>query len=184
MAALTGLSRMKSDGREAASDVPFRGHRMSSVCSTQYLSWQADVIDGLVQLLKAELPHGRFTVADAATQLHTSVRTLQRRLSTSGLTFTELLDEIRRSAAIELVLAGALTGARIAHMLGYSDQAHFTRAFRRWTGASPRQYVAGRPSLALNGKHTRGQSFSIRCARDVSGSVIKFSKSVPFARSR
>jgi AraC-like DNA-binding protein len=120
---------------------------MSSVCSTPYNSWQADVIYGLMQLLKAELPYGPFTVADAAAQFHTSVRTLQRRLSAAGLTFTDLVDEIRRAAAIELVLAGALTGAQIAHMLGYSDQAHFIRAFKRWTGASPRQYFAGGASL-------------------------------------
>jgi AraC-like DNA-binding protein len=108
---------------------------------------QADVIDRLVRLLEAEVPHSPATIAYAAAQIHTSIRTLQRRLSATGLTFTGLLDEIRRSAAIELVLAGALTGTQIAHTLGYSDQAHFTRAFKRWTGVSPRQYVAGRPSL-------------------------------------
>jgi len=138
---------MKSDATEAVSDVPLWGHRTGSVRSTQYLLWQFDILDRLVQLLKAELPHGCLTVADAAAKLHTSVRPLQRRLSAAGLTFTDLVDEIRRSAAIELVQAGTLTRLQIALMLGYSEQAHFTRAFRRWTGASPRQYVAGRPGL-------------------------------------
>jgi len=151
---------MKSDATEAVSDVPLWGHRTGSVRSTQYLLWQFDILDRLVPLLKAELPHGHVTVAYAATHLRTSVRTLQRRLSASGLTFTKLVDEIRRSAAIELVLAGALTGAQIAHMLGYSDQAHFTRAFRRWTGASPRQYVAGRPSLRPLADGTKWQAYA------------------------
>ncbi|WP_083241575.1 helix-turn-helix transcriptional regulator [Methyloceanibacter stevinii] len=147
MAALTGLCKTNSDATDAASDALGRADAPPSVPSTQNLPRQADVIDRLVQLLKVELPYGPVAIAYAAAQLHTSVRTLQRRLAATGLRFTDLVDEIRRSAAVELVLADALTGAQIAHMLGYSDQSHFTRAFKRWTGTSPRQYVARRPSL-------------------------------------
>jgi AraC-like DNA-binding protein len=41
----------------------------------------------------------------------------------------------------------------IAFLLGYSDAAHFTRAFRRWTGSSPRDFagLASRRRLARNG---------------------------------
>jgi AraC-like DNA-binding protein len=99
----------------------------------------------LLELLKELLPHGRVTIACVAAQLHISVRTLQRRLRDWDLSFKGLVDDIRRSAAIQLVLAGERTATEIGFMLGYSDQAHFTRAFKRWTGMPPRQYATHRP---------------------------------------
>ena len=106
---------------------------------------QANAPNLLEELLKEVLPHGRVSIACVAAQLRISVRTLQRRLSDCGLSFKGLVENIRRSAAIRLVLAGEHTATEIALMLGYSDQAHFTRAFKRWTGMSPRQYATYRP---------------------------------------
>jgi len=51
-------------------------------------------------------------------------------------------DDTRRAEAIRMLLTGDGTAMKIAFMLGYSDQAHFTRAFRRWTGMAPREYRA------------------------------------------
>ena len=69
-----------------------------------------------------------------------SSRTLQRRLAQQGYSFEQLL----RSARLDLAAAQLRqTDARILDIaldLGYSDHAHFTRAFRRWTGLSPLQY--------------------------------------------
>jgi AraC-like DNA-binding protein len=95
-------------------------------------------------MLKEVLPHGRVTVASVAAQLRMSVRTLQRRLRDHGLSFNGLVDDIRRSAAT-LVLAGEHTATEIAFVVGYSDQAHFTRAFKRWTGMLARRYATYPP---------------------------------------
>lgn len=77
--------------------------------------------------------------ADIARRLHTSVRTLKRRLAAEGTSYSALLDEARRERAL-LLLRGALTAEEVADRLGYSDAANFTRAFRRWTGTTPRSF--------------------------------------------
>jgi AraC-like DNA-binding protein len=63
-----------------------------------------------------------------------------------GVTFEELVDEYRRDRAFRLLMRADHSILEIAYTLGYSDPAHFTRAFKRWTGASPRSY---RNALAL-----------------------------------
>lgn len=69
-----------------------------------------------------------------------SPRTLQRRLKSCGVEFETLRDETRRSEALQLIASGKYTATEIAYMVGYSDQAHFTRAFKRWTGTTPSFY--------------------------------------------
>lgn len=73
-------------------------------------------------------------------QVGLSTRTLQRRLHYCGVDFDALRDETRRSQALQLIATGRYTATEIAYMVGYSDQAHFTRAFKRWTGSAPSRY--------------------------------------------
>jgi AraC-like DNA-binding protein len=72
-----------------------------------------------------------------AERLATSVRTLQRRLHASGVTYAGVLQEERCAAARRMLKDRAQAIADVARTLGYSDPAHFTRAFQRWTGSSP-----------------------------------------------
>jgi AraC-like DNA-binding protein len=69
-----------------------------------------------------------------------SVRTLQRRLGEEGLTYTRLVEKIRFEQAVLWLQEPQLKLIDIAVELGYSDPAHFTRAFKRWTGLSPRDF--------------------------------------------
>lgn len=66
-----------------------------------------------------------------------SVRTLQRRLTDNGLKFHDLLDQTKFDYAKEMLLTDQTPLTEIAITLGYSDAAHFTRAFQRWSGVSP-----------------------------------------------
>jgi AraC-like DNA-binding protein len=89
-------------------------------------------------------PEGGYrSLEEIAQQNHTSARTLGRKLRAQGTSYSELLDQARQSAALEL-LRTDLGIEAIAARLGYSDAANFTRAFRRWTGRSPRAHRAGR----------------------------------------
>ena len=101
------------------------------------------------RLIRELLPTGHPTIDRAAQRLGTPVRTLQRRLHHAGLSYSELLDEVRCDAACRLLTNPRARVADIARALGFSDPSNFSRAFVRWTGISPREYrhrqAGGRP---------------------------------------
>ena len=72
--------------------------------------------------------------------METSVRTLQRRLHAAGLTYSQVVQQARLAAAQQMLIDTSAAIGEIARTLGYSDPAHFTRAFRRWTGSTPRDF--------------------------------------------
>lgn len=74
-----------------------------------------------------------------ARELAMSPRTLKRRLADEGASYSALLEERRKLQSFEL-LRSDLSVDQVAEQLGYSDAANFTRAFRRWTGKTPRQF--------------------------------------------
>jgi len=92
---------------------------------------------------------GYRTLAELARELHTSPRTLKRKLKVQGTSYSELLEGARRAEATRLLSSG-LSIEQIAGRLGYSDAANFTRAFRRWTGTTPAA------SRSAPGHRTRG----------------------------
>ena len=107
------------------------------------------------QALASLLPLGPPQVAALARAAGTSVRSLQRRLASAQLSFGQLLDETRRDAAVRMLREPGAKIIEISGELGYSDSANFTRAFRRWTGVSPRAFrrsVVGR-ELAHQVRH-------------------------------
>jgi AraC-like DNA-binding protein len=69
-----------------------------------------------------------------------SVRTLQRQLAEAGITHEALVGRARFATAAAVLEETDLKILEIALDLGYSDHAHFTRAFRRWAGCSPQEY--------------------------------------------
>lgn len=75
-----------------------------------------------------------------ASDLTVSPRTLRRQLESAGTSYGAVLDRLRRSRALELIDDPVRSIESIAVELGYSDAANFTRAFRRWTGASPTEH--------------------------------------------
>jgi AraC-like DNA-binding protein len=71
-------------------------------------------------------------------RLNTPRRTLQRELARRGTSHSALLDEARRTRGLELLESGGLTVAEVSEHLGFSEPSSFFRAFRRWTGQSPK----------------------------------------------
>jgi AraC-like DNA-binding protein len=65
-------------------------------------------------------------------------RTLQRRLAEEGASYTRLVAQARLELAVRLLGNPRLKLIDVAFELGYSDPAHFSRAFHRWTGDPPR----------------------------------------------
>ena len=86
------------------------------------------------------LPSGQPTQGQVAEALHMSVRNLQRRLQAEGTGFKQLLDETRRELAVQYVRQAYRPLGEITYLLGFSEPSNFTRAFRRWTGATPMEF--------------------------------------------
>lgn len=70
-----------------------------------------------------------------------SVRTLQRRLKSEGVSFSDLVDQVRMRIAKDRLQNKRQSITNLAFDLGYSDVATFSRAFRRLQGKSPRTYM-------------------------------------------
>ena len=92
------------------------------------------------KLLMAMLPTGNANQEQVSKRLHMSRSTLHRRLREENTNYKELLDSTRRALAIEYVRDNQYALGYIAFQLGFSDQSNFSRAFRRWTGKSPKAY--------------------------------------------
>ena len=72
-----------------------------------------------------------------ASKLHTTPRTLQRKLAAEGTSYKELLEEVRLNLAIEFLHNSKLTMEDIASRLGYQETSSFSHAFKSWTGKPP-----------------------------------------------
>lgn len=75
-----------------------------------------------------------------ATALKMSDHTFQRRLTSEGTSFTDLVDDTRRELAQHHLGDQRMTFSEIAYLLGYADQSTFFRATQRWFGESPGEY--------------------------------------------
>lgn len=83
------------------------------------------------------LPRGRAQVDVVSRRLGISRRTLQRRITAAGTTWTELLTATRLRLAENLLRDPELTVDEVSVLVGYAEASAFHRAFRRWTGLSP-----------------------------------------------
>jgi AraC-like DNA-binding protein len=85
------------------------------------------------------LPHGKARAGEIARRLGVSRRTFARRLSSEGLTFSEVLERLRSDLAERYLADGDLSISQIAWLLGYQEVSALTHAFKRWTGKTPRE---------------------------------------------
>jgi len=88
------------------------------------------------------LPSGKADQELVSSRLNRSTSTLQRQLQGEGMSYREVLESTQRNLAETYLRDKKHTHAQIAYLLGFSEQSNFSRAFRRWTSMSPRQYQA------------------------------------------
>jgi len=99
-------------------------------------------------LLMPVLHKGEASMDGVAAQLGVSRQTLFRRLKEEGATFDKVLDELRCRMALDYLGAKKVSVNETAYLVGFSEPAAFSRAFKRWTGVSPRD-ARGRPALSV-----------------------------------
>jgi AraC-like DNA-binding protein len=85
------------------------------------------------------LPHGNAHATEIAPRCGLSQRTFVRRLASESVTFSEVLNGLRRELATQYLADLGLSISQIAWLLGYREVSAFTNAFKRWTGKTPRE---------------------------------------------
>jgi AraC-like DNA-binding protein len=83
------------------------------------------------------LPHGQADRETVARGLAVSVRTLTRRLAAEKTSFKEVVDQLRRSLALQYLHEPGFTLPQVGWLLGYEGATSFNHAFKRWNGCSP-----------------------------------------------
>lgn len=106
------------------------------------LGQQGDFSDSVRSTIAGRLCHGSFTAADIANTHNVSIRTFHRKLKELGQTYQQILDDVRKEMAISYLQDSSCSPQSVSYLIGYADERAFQRAFKRWTGYSPRQYLA------------------------------------------
>ena len=89
--------------------------------------------------LRRQLPTGKSAIEPVASALGVSARSLSRKFAAEGTTFSAVVDDLRRTLALQYLAEPNLSISQVAYMVGYEEPRTFSNAFRRWTGASPSQ---------------------------------------------
>jgi AraC-like DNA-binding protein len=107
---------------------------------------------GRVEALLAPILHGgEARMTAIAGRMGISRPTLFRRLKAEGTNFEAVRDGLRRRLATDYLSRRGLSVSETAYLLGFSDPAAFSRAFKRWTGRSPRS-ARSRPDVPAEGR--------------------------------
>lgn len=99
-----------------------------------------DAVELVKQTLRRSLAGKRPTVQEVAEELGLSVRTLQRRLSESKVSFQGVLEDVRKELAHLYLRQASVEFNEVAFLLGYEDANSFFRAFQDWEGLTPTEW--------------------------------------------
>ena len=103
-------------------------------------SKEIDFLDEFASALRRELSEGKASIQSMAKVFGMSTRTLQRKLKKYNLSYTDILTEVRKEMAKELLKNPSLTLTEISFLLGFSESSAFHRAFKQWMDVTPMDY--------------------------------------------
>lgn len=101
---------------------------------------RAESMKATVQRTLAAVREAMPSLEQMAERFSMSSRTLKRRLQGEQARYSDLVETEMRLRAERLLVEERLPVAEVAHQLGYHDVSNFSRAFRRWTGRTPREF--------------------------------------------
>ncbi|KZZ60726.1 hypothetical protein A3762_15270 [Oleiphilus sp. HI0125] len=92
------------------------------------------------QIVAKKLSDPNLDAGTVARRLNMSRNTLYRRLKKEGVSYHEIVDEVRSEFAIRSIKEDKYSFTELAFLLGFSEVSAFSRAFKRWTGSTPNKY--------------------------------------------
>ena len=136
-------NRMTFSRKDVDKHLPGSNTLMSQVHDQEMVRYLAgleggDIIYKVKNAILELLPDGRMSDTKVAETLYMSNRNLQRKLEAQGTTFKTILTEIRKDLALKYIQDPQLTLTEVSFMLGFSEMSAFSRAFKQWTGTSPK----------------------------------------------
>lgn len=116
--------------------------QMNDQVMTDYLAQidQQDIVAKTTQLIIELMPAAKASKEEVASRLNMSPRTLQQKLAEVDTSYQTLCNTTRYQLACRYMENSASSLSDIAYLLGFTDLSSFSRAFKRWSGKSPREY--------------------------------------------
>ena len=133
------------DKKLAQSPLPLADKRIAKTAEQHFfedLPYDEQEVDRQVRSLLAQHMDAGLSLQDVASAMHMSSRTLRRHLQKRGTTFVDIVDDLRRESAISQLMNSERSITEIATSLNFCDTSAFSKAFKRWTGKSPREFRA------------------------------------------
>lgn len=143
-----GVTRMAFDSKHLGHPIPHRNPYVYSAVLQQVnavlarLQTRKTFGKKIRRLISRQMATDKIDADTLAKQCHMSRQTLYRKLKKEGLTFQELVEQVRRDKAMRYVADDHYALGEIAFLLGFSELSAFSRAFKRWTGVAPAQFRA------------------------------------------
>ncbi len=104
-------------------------------------------VNQVQQLIEENLRGGELRMEAVCQKSGISSRTLQRKLKEEGTSYQELLEETQREMSELYLQKPEIAICEVAYLLGFSQPSAFHRAFRRWTGLTPKAYRCSQKRL-------------------------------------
>ena len=96
----------------------------------------------VTKIILSKLDDEALSIKKVAKEMSVSVRTLQNRLKDEGVVFSELLTDTRKKLA-QKYLTEDYSVEQITYLLGFSEPSVFRKAFKKWSGVTPREFREG-----------------------------------------
>jgi AraC-like DNA-binding protein len=106
----------------------------------------ATVLSRVRKILIAAMDGGETSIDRTAKKLAMSPRSLQRHLADEGTRYNDVLDGIREELAKRYLARKSVSASEIAYLVGFVEPPAFFKAFKRWTGMTPRAFQQRAPA--------------------------------------
>ncbi len=93
----------------------------------------------VTKIILRRLDDENLTITKVAKEMSMSVRSLQNHLESEGVVFSDLLKDIRERLAKKYLYEN-YSVEQITYLLGFSEPSVFRKAFKKWSGVTPREF--------------------------------------------